>query len=121
MQVGEASASFTIDAPVDATATITTDRAQYVPDATVHITGRVTFQSAGGAGETGEAAIRVLDAGGQVRFEMVRTLAFGTTADVLADWAATGAYRPRPSVATLANAMDVGAPSNFERLAASCA
>ena len=36
----------------------------------------------------------------------------------LADWAATGAYRPRPSVPTLANAMDVGAPSNFERLAA---
>jgi len=36
----------------------------------------------------------------------------------LADWAANGAFRPRPSVATLANAMDVGAPSNFERLAA---
>jgi threonine synthase len=28
-----------------------------------------------------------------------------------------GAYRPRPSVPTLANAMDVGDPSNFERLA----
>jgi threonine synthase len=27
-----------------------------------------------------------------------------------------GAYRPRDAVATLANAMDVGAPSNFERL-----
>jgi threonine synthase len=25
-------------------------------------------------------------------------------------------YRPRPSIPTLANAMDVGAPSNFERL-----
>jgi threonine synthase len=36
----------------------------------------------------------------------------------LADWAATGEYRPRPSIATIANAMDVGAPSNFERLAA---
>ena len=34
----------------------------------------------------------------------------------LADWAATGLYEPRPSVATIANAMDVGAPSNFERL-----
>jgi threonine synthase len=32
------------------------------------------------------------------------------------DWAETGDYVPRPSVATLANAMDVGAPSNFERL-----
>ena len=29
---------------------------------------------------------------------------------------AGGAYRPRRAVATLANAMDVGAPSNFERL-----
>ena len=28
----------------------------------------------------------------------------------------TGVYEPRPSVATVANAMDVGAPSNFERL-----
>ncbi|HXG80265.1 MAG TPA: threonine synthase [Sphingomicrobium sp.] len=36
----------------------------------------------------------------------------------LKDWAASGRYEPRPSVATLANAMDVGAPSNFERLTA---
>jgi len=34
----------------------------------------------------------------------------------LADWAATGRYDPRASIRTLANAMDVGAPSNFERL-----
>lgn len=36
----------------------------------------------------------------------------------LADWHVSGDYRARASVATLANAMDVGAPSNFERLAA---
>ncbi|MEQ7874757.1 threonine synthase [Sphingomonas sp. ASV193] len=36
----------------------------------------------------------------------------------LKEWADTGHYRPRPSVATLANAMDVGDPSNFERLRA---
>jgi len=36
----------------------------------------------------------------------------------LEDWATSGRYEPRPSVATLANAMDVGAPSNFERLIA---
>ena len=36
----------------------------------------------------------------------------------LADWAATGTYQPRASIATIANAMDVGAPSNFERLIA---
>lgn len=35
---------------------------------------------------------------------------------VLADLLATGQYEPRASVATLANAMDVGAPSNVERL-----
>ncbi|MDP9423878.1 MAG: threonine synthase [Pseudomonadota bacterium] len=34
------------------------------------------------------------------------------------DWATSGRYEPRASVATLANAMDVGAPSNFERLIA---
>ena len=34
----------------------------------------------------------------------------------LDEWARTGIYTPRPSVATIANAMDVGAPSNFERL-----
>ena len=34
----------------------------------------------------------------------------------LDEWARTGTYTPRPSVATIANAMDVGAPSNFERL-----
>tara|TARA_R110000868_G_scaffold92734_1_gene257175 strand:- start:3512 stop:4804 length:1293 start_codon:yes stop_codon:yes gene_type:complete len=34
----------------------------------------------------------------------------------LSDWHASGHYAPRDSIATLANAMDVGAPSNFERL-----
>jgi threonine synthase len=34
----------------------------------------------------------------------------------LSDWARSGLYEPRASIATLANAMDVGAPSNFERL-----
>lgn len=33
------------------------------------------------------------------------------------DWIATGVYRTRPSVPTLSNAMDVGAPSNYERIA----
>ncbi|GGD40119.1 threonine synthase [Pseudoxanthomonas indica] len=35
---------------------------------------------------------------------------------VLPDYFAGGEYTPRTSVATIANAMDVGAPSNFERL-----
>lgn len=32
------------------------------------------------------------------------------------DWIATGEYKPRSSVETYANAMDVGAPSNYERI-----
>ena len=34
------------------------------------------------------------------------------------DWIASGEYKTRPSVPTLSNAMDVGAPSNYERIAA---
>ena len=34
------------------------------------------------------------------------------------DWIATGDYNARPSVETFANAMDVGAPSNYERIKA---
>ena len=36
----------------------------------------------------------------------------------LSNWAETGEYAPMASVATIANAMDVGAPSNFERVIA---
>jgi threonine synthase len=35
---------------------------------------------------------------------------------VVPDFLETNQYEPRPSIATLANAMDVGAPSNLERL-----
>ncbi len=44
-------------------------------------------------------------------------IALATNAnDVLPRFFAGGQYQPRTSVATVANAMDVGAPSNFERL-----
>ena len=36
--------------------------------------------------------------------------------DVVPEYLRTGDYRPRPSVRTVANAMDVGDPSNFERM-----
>ena len=36
--------------------------------------------------------------------------------DAVPEYLRTGSYRPRPSIATVANAMDVGAPSNFERV-----
>jgi threonine synthase len=41
-----------------------------------------------------------------------------TINDTFARYLATGRYEPRPSMATLANAMDVGNPSNVERLRA---
>jgi threonine synthase len=44
-------------------------------------------------------------------------IALATNANrVLSEFVASGEYRPRAAVATLANAMDVGAPSNLERL-----
>ena len=36
--------------------------------------------------------------------------------DVVPEYLMSGEYRPRPSVATISNAMDVGAPSNFVRM-----
>src|SRR4029077_9564307 len=36
--------------------------------------------------------------------------------DVVPEYLATGQFKPRPSIHTLANAMDVGNPSNFDRL-----
>jgi len=38
--------------------------------------------------------------------------------DVVPQYLKTGDYKPRPSVATISNAMDVGAPSNFARMQA---
>lgn len=38
--------------------------------------------------------------------------------DVVPDYLRTGTYSPRASIQTVANAMDVGDPSNFERLLA---
>lgn len=47
----------------------------------------------------------------------IREVVFAANANrPLIDWLETGKYTPAPSVPTLANAMDVGAPSNMERL-----
>ncbi|HMB97286.1 MAG TPA: threonine synthase [Balneolaceae bacterium] len=45
-----------------------------------------------------------------------RFLAATNLNDVVPEYLQTGTYRPRPSEATIANAMDVGRPSNFERI-----
>ena len=45
-----------------------------------------------------------------------RFVAGANANDVVPEFLRTGVYRPRPSVRTVANAMDVGAPSNYERM-----
>jgi threonine synthase len=45
-----------------------------------------------------------------------RFIAATNVNDVVPEYLATGIFRPRASVPTLANAMDVGHPSNFERM-----
>jgi threonine synthase len=45
-----------------------------------------------------------------------RLIAATNSNRVLPDYLQTGAYRARPSIATISNAMDVGDPSNFARL-----
>ena len=45
-----------------------------------------------------------------------RMIAANNRNDVFLQYLQTGRYAPRPSIATLANAMDVGDPSNFARI-----
>lgn len=50
--------------------------------------------------------------------EMASLVAATNANDAFPEYLATGRARPRPSLRTIANAMDVGAPSNLERLRA---
>ena len=45
-----------------------------------------------------------------------RFIAANNANDVFYEYLKTGTYTPRPSIQTIANAMDVGAPSNFARI-----
>lgn len=45
-----------------------------------------------------------------------RFIAANNRNDIFYQYLQTGVYAPRPSIATIANAMDVGAPSNFARV-----
>ncbi len=47
-----------------------------------------------------------------------RFIAANNRNDIFYQYLQTGEYRPRPSIATIANAMDVGDPSNFARVLA---
>ena len=52
----------------------------------------------------------------QMGLPVKRFIAANNLNDVFFEFLNTGEYKPRPSVQTIANAMDVGAPSNFERI-----
>jgi threonine synthase len=47
---------------------------------------------------------------------IARFIAATNVNDVVPEYLATGEFAPRPSLRTIANAMDVGDPSNFERM-----
>ncbi len=51
---------------------------------------------------------------------IARFVATSNANDVIPEFLQTGTYAPRPSVRTIANAMDVGAPSNYERMMSMC-
>ena len=54
--------------------------------------------------------------GKQMGLPVFRFIAANDKNDIFYQYLQTGKYNPRPSVATIANAMDVGDPSNFARV-----
>lgn len=54
--------------------------------------------------------------GKQMGLPVKRFIAANNRNDIFYQYLRTGVYTPRPSVATIANAMDVGNPSNFARI-----
>ena len=54
--------------------------------------------------------------GHEMGLPISRFMAANNANDVFYEYLQTGQYNPRPSVQTLANAMDVGDPSNFARI-----
>jgi threonine synthase len=52
----------------------------------------------------------------RIGYPIARFIAATNANDVVPEYFNTGTYTPRPSVQTLSNAMDVGAPSNMERI-----
>ena len=54
--------------------------------------------------------------GHQMGLPIKRFIAANNANDIFYNYLKTGKYNPQPSIATLANAMDVGDPSNFARI-----
>jgi threonine synthase len=54
----------------------------------------------------------------RIGLPVARFVAATNVNDAVPSYLESGLYEPRPSIRTVANAMDVGAPSNFERVQA---
>lgn len=54
--------------------------------------------------------------GAEMGMPVKRFIAANNANDVFSEYLVSGSYNPRQSVLTIANAMDVGAPSNFARI-----
>ena len=78
------------------------------------------------AGKAGDAVICVPSGnfgnitaglfGKRMGLPVKRFIASNNRNDIFYQYLQTGVYAPRPSIATIANAMDVGDPSNFARV-----
>ncbi|MDR2882828.1 MAG: threonine synthase [Alistipes sp.] len=97
---------------------------RWIPQSFYYFYGWALWRGAAGGGEAPEVVVPSgnygnLSAGMLARrmgLPVRRFVAASNANDVIPEWLRTGDYRPRPSVTTLANAMDVGAPSNYERM-----
>lgn len=93
-----------------------------LPQAFYYVAGYLATTPAIGApvvfavpsGNLGNLTAGVLAA--RMGLPVARFIAATNTNDVFPEYLATGMFRPRPSVPTISNAMDVGDPSNFARL-----
>jgi len=82
-------------------------------DAAAGIGDRVVFSVP--SGNLGNLTAGVMAA--RMGLPVARFVAATNANDVLPEYLASGAFRPRASIPTISNAMDVGDPSNFARLA----
>jgi threonine synthase len=97
---------------------------RWIPQSFYYFWGWTQWLSVAGADEALEVVVPSgnygnLSAGMLARrmgLPIGRFVAASNANDVIPEWLRTGTYRPRPSVHTIANAMDVGAPSNYERM-----
>jgi threonine synthase len=95
-----------------------------LPQAVFHARASVAYRAARGrapgvivpTGNLGDAVAALWAK--RMGFPIERAILATNANATIRDFLATGDYRPRPALATLANAMDVGDPSNMERLLA---